>query len=120
MCNSKFDIAYSTYKSGNIDKNLFNESLYYCKNSKIDISSVCYRPDILGIENEYLLSNLCSVYEDIVAIKSNYSEDVVFYDTREKEYYNYNKKYTEINIEKILRKKNEYIELYYKKILDRI
>lgn len=110
ICNSKFDIAYSTYKHGNIDKNLFKEASYYCGNSRVDISALCIRPQILGIENEYLLSNLCSEYEHIAYTKHDYSTDVVFCDEREKAYYDYNVKYTDINIEKVLYEINENIE----------
>lgn len=120
ICNLKFDIAYSAYKQGNIDKNLFKEAAYYCRNSRIDISNFCTRPQILGIENEYLLFNLCSGYENIADTKYDYSSDVVFCDEREEMYYDYNVKYTDINIEKVLYDINENIELNYKKILDKI
>lgn len=120
ICNSKFDIAYSAYKHGNIDKNLFKEASYYCRNSRIDISDFCIRPQILGTENEYLLSNLCSGYENIADTKYDYSSNVVFGDDREESYYDYNVKYTDINIEKVLYDINENIELDYKKILDKI
>lgn len=120
ICNSKFDIAYSTYKQKNIDKNLFDEASYYCRNSMIGISEKCIRPEILGIENEYLLSNLCNGYERIAEIKYDYSSDVVLCDDKEKDYYVYNVKYTETDIEKKLQKIHENIELNYKKILNKI